>query len=1582
MGEKKDQVLNQVGITICIALVLLVVWVFFLEKIVLDLAGTPQGAHQPTDRWVFALATLGMIAGALIYPFRKLFAASSQLNQAQANLTEERNLNRIFSTVDNSILILTDAAGKITQINQKASQVLGYREKELIGRDWVQTLLAENVRVQAKKLVQNLQGDRSKPIETFRSGVLGKNKTELIVEWQAAALGSGGGLVLSGNDQTSQSKVAHLQGELDKAVKQYEPQIRQLSSNLSDNKKRLEEEIQKNRQTRAKFQFWLDMDKNLLSLGDAAPADEIDQRVQATLGQLGTLTGADYGHVFLFVDNNTQMLNTHIWSREAPELKANPEDRVRLDTFPWFKKKILGQEIIQADTLDQFPDEASYEKDVFQSQGVKSLINLPLVWRNQTRGYIGLEKTQAESAWNPEEVSMLRFFTKALGPLLTPRTGAETIEVETSSPVPEKTAETAAPPSNEAEPEPIAAPPSEEDRQELEAMRAEYEEKVQALKSQLEGQQEQWKSDQEELSATQSRLEKELDLRKKAEEDLEETRNNVQQELIDLNAELDQARFQLEEGNEEKARLTEELNDLKSNHENTIQELNQQLESARSEEEVQTLNEEHSQKLEEYSRNLADAEEVLHSKAQELESLENHLQSETQNKQELENQLQAITQKLQRQEQENRALNMAQGMLQSELEDLKNAQKDFDISRMEMQEKEKSFEDIQKELESDLEVQKQLVDTLESQVKQYGRLGLPILTLDADGVITGWNEAAENELGPSAYEAVGQRIHFILPDWAELDLETELLTPLAEQGACQITLPLIMLDGESHECQLSFTALRNPEGAFDGGIAYVTPVRRETNKDAVTDSVFEYSDLLAFSLAPGFEVLNINPAAGRFFDFERKDVFEKEFFDLVLSGEQAGEFREDVLDVFQSKANSDFECAVKTAHQEERTLLWNLIKRENENGELAGVLAIGQDLTEFRNSEKQLKEKETLLHSIVDNSGDGFITIDENGIIQSFNSGAEKVFGYPSKETIGQNINMLMPEPYRSEHSNYISNYLMSGNARLVGKPAREFMAQKKDGSVFPVEVAVREMYQDYRRLFIGIVHDITRRKMLEQALKESEEKFRKVLAAESDAIVIINASTKRIVEVNDAAVKLFGYDRDEILRLKLTDVTTEPEKTVTNGNGGGLGHVSLTPLRYHKKKDGTIFPAEVSASTFMAHNQKLTLRVVRDISERVRIEENMRESEEHLQHILNNTPAAVYLKDSEGAYRTANKKFEELFRISLTDLRGKTDHQIFPQDLAEEFSQADGRVLASGTTIEGQETILYSDGAHIFDTIKFPLRNSSGVLYGMVGILSDITQKTRLEEELRNVRAHLEDRVEKRTEELQKIQTKRIRTEKLKATAQLASVVAQQINNPIHGIRNILEQVSERVQMEDIHKGLVDIAIKECGRVSELLVKLRECHAPETAEQETVDLNRVLEEVIAGDQEKLGEQVTFEKHFAQGLPGVPGSLAQIRQAIGQVIQNAEESLPDHKGRILIATEQDNDQIKIHIQDTGCGIPPENLEVIFDPFFTTKSAYKRSGLGLLLTLGVVKNHQGDIEVKSQPGKGTTFTISLPVQQAK
>jgi PAS domain S-box-containing protein len=225
------------------------------------------------------------------------------------------------------------------------------------------------------------------------------------------------------------------------------------------------------------------------------------------------------------------------------------------------------------------------------------------------------------------------------------------------------------------------------------------------------------------------------------------------------------------------------------------------------------------------------------------------------------------------------------------------------------------------------------------------------------------------------------------------------------------------------------------------------------------------------------------------------------------------------------------------------------------------------------------------------------------------------------------------------------------------------------------------------------------------------------------------------------------------------------------------------------------------------------------------------------------------------------------------------------------------------------------------------------------------------------------------------------LREEKLNMVEHIASAVVDLVNNPIQGIGNILGQVKKQAEMADIHKGLVTVAINECRRVADLISKLKSFQPPTKKNLESLNIHQILDEIIQNHMDTFNARtITLEKNYTNALPAIDGITPQIRQAINNIVNNAEESLSEDEGKIIISTEQDGSNLKIHISDTGCGISEADMDRIFDPFYTTKSALHRPGLGLLTSLGIVKNHKGEIDVHSEPGEGTTFTVTLPLKQ--
>src|SRR5919108_205120 len=167
-------------------------------------------------------------------------------------------------------------------------------------------------------------------------------------------------------------------------------------------------------------------------------------------------------------------------------------------------------------------------------------------------------------------------------------------------------------------------------------------------------------------------------------------------------------------------------------------------------------------------------------------------------------------------------------------------------------------------------------------------------------------------------------------------------------------------------------------------------------------------------------------------------------------------------------------------------------------------------------------ESEERMRSVIDHVVDGIITISGRGIVATFNPAAERIFGYRSGEIVGRNVKALMPAPYQGEHDSYIANYLRTGQAKIIGI-GREVAGKRKDGGVFPMELAISEFRMGASRYFTGIVRDITERKRAEEEVRDAAERMRSVVNHVVDGIITIDERGK-IESYNPAAERIFGY--------------------------------------------------------------------------------------------------------------------------------------------------------------------------------------------------------------------------------------------------------------------------------------------------------------------------------------------------------------------------------------------------------------------------------------------------------------------------
>jgi len=287
-------------------------------------------------------------------------------------------------------------------------------------------------------------------------------------------------------------------------------------------------------------------------------------------------------------------------------------------------------------------------------------------------------------------------------------------------------------------------------------------------------------------------------------------------------------------------------------------------------------------------------------------------------------------------------------------------------------------------------------------------------------------------------------------------------------------------------------------------------------------------------------------------------------------------------------------------------------------------LAETRDLTlAFDHMRREVHSRQSRLEAVLHSAAEAIITIDERGHIESFNPAAERLFGYSAAEVLGNNVSMLMPEPQRSEYDGYLQRYLGAGMKRILGK-AREVEALRKDGRRFPVELNVSEMWVDGRRLYTGMLADISERKaMLEQLeltleqLNTREQRLHSILNNTAEGIITFDE--QGVIEgFNQSAEKLFGWVEDEVIGMSIAQLISPEAREIRDDYIGHFMRAEIQRLVGHegelvgRHKDGSGFPMAVKISDMWLENQQKYIAMVSNISERKALMENLRKLAEH----------------------------------------------------------------------------------------------------------------------------------------------------------------------------------------------------------------------------------------------------------------------------------------------------------------------------------------------------------------------------------
>ena len=633
------------------------------------------------------------------------------------------------------------------------------------------------------------------------------------------------------------------------------------------------------------------------------------------------------------------------------------------------------------------------------------------------------------------------------------------------------------------------------------------------------------------------------------------------------------------------------------------------------------------------------------------------------------------------------------------------------------------------------------------------------------------------------------------------------------------------------------------------------------------------------------------------------------------------------------------------------------------------VTAIVRDITERKRTEEELKKSEEKYRSVFENVQDVYYESLIDGTILEISPSIELISEgqYHRADLIG----MSMSEFYADAKDRDTIIKMLQETGRVADF---EVQLKNRDCSLIFCSVSAKLSFNDEGQpeKIIGSMHNISKRKRAEAALRESEERFRSIY--ENSTIGLYRTTPDgKIILANPTLIKMLGYSNFEELALRNFEQDGfEPsyerkqftEQIELNGEVKGLESAWT-------RKDGSTVYIRESARAICNSNGKILYYDgnVEDITERKQAEEALNSEQNLLRSLMDNVPDHIYFKDLNSRFLRLSRSQAERFGLSdPAQAIGKTDFDFFTEDHARPAYKHEQEVIKTNiplVNIEEKET--WPGGQETWvSTTKVPLHDLNGHIIGTFGISRDITEQKKLQSQL-------------------------MQTQKVQSIGTLAGGIAHDFNN-ILGIILAYTSVLERSEgdKEKVTKSTTAIT-QAVGRGAALVRQILTFARQTGAMVKPILIPELVREIVDMLKETFPELIEFKTTIEKNVPFINADQSQMHQVLLNLCVNARDALPNG-GVITIEVktvasetlvkqfpEAKNDRyIFLSISDTGTGMDEATRSRIFDPFFTTKEQGKGTGLGLSVVHGVIQDHHGFISVDSKVGHGTTFHLYIPV----
>ncbi|MBL8187739.1 MAG: PAS domain S-box protein [Acidobacteria bacterium] len=595
-------------------------------------------------------------------------------------------------------------------------------------------------------------------------------------------------------------------------------------------------------------------------------------------------------------------------------------------------------------------------------------------------------------------------------------------------------------------------------------------------------------------------------------------------------------------------------------------------------------------------------------------------------------------------------------------------------------------------------------------------------------------------------------------------------------------------------------------------------------------------------------------------------------------------------------------------------------------------------------------------------SYDAIFVWEWGGVIKYWNPAAAELYGWTREEALGKFSNELL-KTIHPEGWDQVEEVLLRD-----GHWYGELIHQTRDGRQLTVDsrhVLVCE--EGGRKLVLETNRDLTSRKQTEQALRESEARLSRILNSAMDAIISVNAQ-QQIVLFNAAAERMFGYTAKEVLGQSLNRFIPTRFQVAHEDHIGQFGQTGETSRAMGAlnaicgvRRNGEEFPIEASISQIEIGGQQLFTVILRDITERLRVQERLVEQAA----LLDQSLEAIVVRDMNGRIQYWSRGAERLYGWQAEEVIGRTTIEILYGEDKSQFMNATNATIEKETW-SGELRQVAKDGREVIVEGHWSLvRDAQGNPKSILAINTDITEKKRLEAQF-------------------------LRAQRLESIGTLASGIAHDLNNVLSPILMGTQMLRMRLTDEQSLR-LITLMESNAQRGSEMVKQVLSFAKGVGGRRTILQPKHLIREIVHIAEETFPKPIRLEQHLAEDLWTVSSDATQLHQVLLNLCVNARDAMPNG-GTLTISAENrqlddlfarmlkganPGDFVVISVTDTGTGIPLEIIDRIFDPFFTTKESGKGTGLGLSAVQGIVSNYGGFITVESKPGAGSKFEIYFP-----